>query len=69
MKKLYLIIAIVLLAFSIGIIIGYEMSPLGTFECFRKLNYQNVTCFEEGRNYHCVTEDGTGYYLENVIKK
>ena len=58
-----------LLAMLIGIIIGYSITPFGKFECFKKFGFQNITCFEEGNNYHCLTQDGTGYLIENAVWK
>lgn len=68
-KELYLIIFIFVLGLMIGIIIGYYTSPFGIFECFKKFDYKNITCYQESDAYHCLIQDGTGYRIENVVRK
>ena len=68
-KDWYIIIFIFLLGILIGIIFGYYITPFGVFECFKKLGYQNITCFHEGKNYHCLRQDGIGYILENAVRQ
>lgn len=72
-EELYLIIFLFVLGLMVGIMIGYYISPFGIFECFKKFEYQNVTCFEDSSwptlTYHCFIGNQTEGYLAELIKK
>jgi hypothetical protein len=65
-RYVFIILLALILAALIGIEIGYNLCPFGTFECFKRLKYQNITCYRDGNNYHCLTQSGAGYIIENV---